>query len=431
MEINYFALILILVADVISIVLALYMCRKIESRLLVIIGIACYNLSSCLGVILNIHNEPYLVSCILFVLFMVIVLSKIIEGKYTITINGAKDFFGMRYIGDYIKVVSVLGITCFIIIIISTFYPTNNFQQLSASSFAITGQRFALRLSRTSGLSWVMDRIKLVLLPFFFVWLYTMRENAKKFITVFLIYSFCDMLQNAVFTARSSYLQIIIFILIYLTLEHFISKRQLVFISIGIGLFGVVLMVSFKDMIMGIDANYNNLGDYFNAFLQSELRGGQARLEYCESVSGSLNFLHYLWHAFTAPLFFLPDDGFPTLSYYFTTGVLGLQYGQVGYYVILPGSFGEGVMIFGRYFAWIYGVFIGIYAGKFFKFLRSHEYLRYVYVYFLIQFGFAFRGSIQSFVLRSFNCLFYFLILFMLIKMFKTKKVSSQSYAIK
>ena len=104
------------------------------------------------------------------------------------------------------------------------------------------------------------------------------------------------------------------------------------------------------------------------------------------------------------------------MSYYFTTGVLGLKYGQVGYYVILPGAFGEGVMVLGKAFAWIYGIFIGIFAGLFFRFLRRHDYLRYVYVYFFIQFGFAFRGGIQAFVMRSLNCLVYFLIVMALIR---------------
>ena len=119
---------------------------------------------------------------------------------------------------------------------------------------------------------------------------------------------------------------------------------------------------------------------------------------------------------FLLPYFFLPDDGFPTLSYYFTNGVLGLNYGQIGYYVILPGALGEGLMVLGKYFACFYGAFIGIYAGAFFKYLRRTEYLRYMYIYFLIRFGLAFRGSIQSFVMKSFNCLIYFVIVMVIIK---------------
>ena len=419
MEFDSFSLFIIVLADLFALFFIYGMGKQFETRLVSLIALACFNISSCIGIIMNKSNDSYVASAALFLVLMVLVICKIMDGKYVVTFgNNSHSFVNTDHFEIAIKPITVLGIVCLFIVVISTIYPTNYFAQITQASFSVTGQRFALKISRSSGLAWVMDRIKLVLMPFFFIWLFTLRKKWKLFIAIFLLYSFCDILQSAMLTSRSNYLQLIIFILIYLTLEKKMTKRQLAITSIIIGVISIVVMVWFKDLIMGKNNTYSGFGGYAQALLQSEYSGGQARLDYCNSVSGELNFFHYLYHCFTAPLFFLPDDGFPTLSYYFTTGVLGLRYGQVGYYVILPGAFGEGVMVLGRAFAWIYGIFIGIYAGLFFRFLRKHDYLRYVYVYFLIQFGFAFRGGIQAFVMRSLNCLVYFLIVMALIRGF-------------
>ena len=419
MQFDGFSLLMIIIADLVAIFLIYASGKQFETRLVSIIALACFNFSSCIGIIMNKDNSSYIASAMLFLVLMVLVNCQIMNGKYILKFgNHSYSFLAKDSYEKAIRPITILGILCLVIVAVSTIYPTNYFAQITQSSFSITGQRFALKISRSSGLAWVMDRIKLVLMPFFFIWLYTLRDNWRKFVSLFLAYSFCIMLQNSLITSRSNYLQAIIFILIYLTLEKKISRRQLVITSIIIGVIGIVVMVWFKDLIMGKSNTYSGFGGYAQALLQSEYSGGQARLDYCNSVSGELNFFHYLYHCFTAPLFFLPDDGFPTLSYYFTTGVLGLRYGQVGYYVILPGAFGEGVMVLGKAFAWIYGVFIGLFSGLFFRFLRKHDYLRYVYVYFLIQFGFAFRGGIQAFVMRSFNCLVYFLIVMALIQGF-------------
>jgi len=416
-QFDLFSLVVILIFDVITVLTIYGMCKRFETRLLLLVGVFCFNFSSCLGIILQKENEGYLPSAVAYLLIMTIIMGLIIDGRYKLTWGGrARELINDQHIEESMQLVSGLGVFFFIVVVVSTFYPVNYFSQLSTSSFAITGRRFALSMARSNGLAWMIDRIKLVLLPFFFIWLYRIRSNWKAFILVFVIYSFCDMLQNAMITSRSNYLQVIIFILVYLTLERKISKRQLVIYSAIIAVFGVVLLVRFKDLIMGKSLSYHGLGSYVTALLQSENSGGQARLDFCNSVSGDLDFFHFIYHCLTAPLFFLPDDGFPTLSYYFTTGVLGLSYGQVGYYVILPGALGEGVMILGKYFAWIYGGFFGLYSGAFFRFLRKHNYLRYVYVYFLIQFGLAFRGGMQAFIMRSLNCTFYFMIIIYLIQ---------------
>lgn len=428
MELSVFSLILFLFTDIFAVIITLIIGKRFETRLLSYIAIGCYTLSSGLGVFMSRDNEPYLVSSLLFLLLMTIIICKVVDARYILTIGKNVNFLGTSKIEGMLQIVSKLGILCFVIVFVSTFYPTNYLAQFTRASFGITGERFALALSRLGGMAWIMDRIKLVLLPFFFIWLYTIRRKWKLFIPIYVVYRLCIILQEAVYTARSSYVEILLFILFYLAFEHYINRRQLVLFGGIIVVVGVVAMVVFKNNLMGLSSSYGGWREVAIAFLNSEFNGGQARLDFCNSVSGKLNFFHYLYHCFTAPFFFLPDDGFPTLSYFFTSSVLGLRYGQIGYYVILPGAFGEGVMVLGKGFAWIYGVFIGIYAGSFFRFLRKHECLKYVYLYFLIQFAFSFRGSIQSFVMRSFNCLFYFMIVTWIIGLLTKTKVRNATY---
>ena len=411
MQANYYVLLFLIFADLISIAILYLSCKSFQTRLLVGIAIACFNFASCLGIIFNADNEKYLLSAIAFMIVMVLIMSKVLDGRYSFTVGGRKKiFFDAAQIENEISVIKWLGIIYLLIMLISTVYPNNYLTQLSPASFTVTGARFALKLTRSTGIGWVMARVKLVLMPFFFIWLFTLRQKARVFISIFVLESFCQMLQNQVITSRSHYLQIVFFIIIYLALEKKISKRQLIIITVSLAAVSVILMVWFKNLIQGKQASFDSFGDTLMFLIQSEYNGGPLRLGLCKSLNGELNFIRYIIHCITAPLFFLPDDGFPTLSYFFTSRVLGLTYGQVGYYVILPGAFGEGLMVLGKHFAWVYGAFIGIYTGSLFRYLRSNDYLRYVYVYFMIQFAFAFRGGIQSFVMRSFNCIFYFLI---------------------
>ena len=119
-------------------------------------------------------------------------------------------------IEENINILKWLGVVYFIFIIFSTFYPTNYLSQLSANSFSVTGARFALKIARRDALEWFIGRVKLVLLPCFFIWLYTLRHDTLKFISALLLQSLCEMLQNQEITGRSGYLQIVFFILIYL-----------------------------------------------------------------------------------------------------------------------------------------------------------------------------------------------------------------------
>ncbi len=417
MQLSGLATLALIITDVLAVVCMLFKCRSFQTKLLVGITIFCYNIASCIGVIFNSDNEKYLLSCMLYLVIMVVVMIIILDGKYRIIIRKRKEKdFQSNEIEEYINILKWLGVVYFLFIIFSTFYPTNYLSQLSASSFSVTGARFALKIARRDALEWFIGRVKLVLLPCFFIWLYTLRHDTLKFISALLIQSLCEMLQNQEITGRSGYLQIVFFILIYVAVENKIAPKKIFLFSVMLLPIIIILMVWFKNLIRGEDIALKGFGDSLSTLVQSEYNGGQGQLEYCNSVNPELDFFHYLYHCLTAPLFFLPDDGFPTLSYYFTTGVLGTTYGQVGYYVILPGAFGEGLMVLGNAFAWIYGAFMGAYTGILFRNLKRKEYFKYVYVYFMIQFAFAFRGSMQSFVLRSFNCMFYFFLLLLILR---------------
>lgn len=417
MQLSGFATLVLILTDIVAVVYMLFQCRSFQSKLLIGITIFCYNIASCIGILFNSDNDDYLLSCMLYLIIMVIVMGTILDGKYRIVIKKRqKQELNSNEVSDNISILKWFGVAYFVFIIISTVYPTNYLSQLSANSFSVTGARFALKIARRDGLEWLIGRIKLVLLPCFFIWLYTLRHDTLKFISILLLQSFCEMLQNQEITGRTGYLQVVFFILIYLALENKVAHKKIFFFSLLLTPVIIILMVWFKNLIRGEDMALKGFGDSLSSLVRSEYNGGQGQLEYCNSVNSELDFFHYLYHCFTAPLFFLPDDGFPTLSYYFTTGVLGTTYGQVGYYVILPGAFGEGLMVLGNSLAWIYGAFMGGYTGMLFRYLKNKEYLRYVYVYFMIQFAFAFRGSMQSFVLRSFNCMFYFMIILLVLR---------------
>ena len=143
----------------------------------------------------------------------------------------------------------------------------------------------------------------------------------------------------------------------------------------------------------------------------------QQFLDVTNTFSKELSFIKYIISSISSPLFFLPDIDFPVLSYAFTERILGLSYGDANYYIMLPGAFGEGVMIFGKYFAWIYGIFIGYFVGKAYRVFTRVSFLKLWGIMYILDVARSFRGGIQTFFIATLNTSLLLIIVFLVLNL--------------
>jgi hypothetical protein len=187
-------------------------------------------------------------------------------------------------------------------------------------------------------------------------------------------------------------------------------------ITISILIIAIPTFLYLSSIRTGSEASLD-LSNYFNQignFLYEESYY-QKYMDIFNSFAPNLSFFEMLFRWITLPLPLLPNVDFPILSYAFTDYIIGIDFGDPGYYIVLPGAFGEGLMMLGRSWVWIYGAFIGLFVGFVFNMLKSVPHLKYYLLYFFIDYSRAFRGGIQTFIESTYNTslLLIFVVIFL------------------
>ena len=415
-----------ILVNVIIIVWILKYGNSFEEKLLLISSCLAFDFFCGVGILsYNGDNFIYGMSGMFFLVCMIVTMYKILHSTVKIRIGSMRSLGVKDALTNNIGIFSILGWVCFACKVIPTLYPVNYYKNIFNYQFIFTGNMFSNVIARNSNtMTWIFDRLQLVLLPCFFILLYRYRKKPVIFISLYLIYFVSDALRlNS--TSRSLFITLFIFVFLYLYIEEIISRKILYIVaSIAIILFAP-FAIYLANLRTGI-ANVQSIGlwESISALIESEAAGGQAMLDVCSSLNSKISIFLFFYDLFSAPFFFLPDSGFPVLSYLFTESLIGRTYGSIVYYVVLPGSFGEGVILFGKYFPWMYGIVIGLFAGVLFKNLKKINTLKYLYIYYILQFILSFRGSSQSFLLTMVNTFTYFIILVLIFGNVKIKGIS-------
>lgn len=272
------------------------------------------------------------------------------------------------------------------------------------------GNYFSNRIfQRTDSISQILSLLRTAMLPFFYILLYNHRKNAKFVIFIYLFYDYITYI-NEYYIQRNKIVLMIVFILIYLWNEKKIKEKNLKkYIMILIPV--IICMVGFLGVYrtngMG---NTISIKDSIKMTIYEEAYT-QSHIELCNNISSKIFFPKMILSIVTAPLFFMPDVEFPTLAYLFTEELIGLSYGEKNYYIMLPCSYAEGVMVFGANFAFLYGIFLGIGIVIVYNILKKIEHANYFLIYIILNYIACFRGSVQSFLLQTVNLLFSFIVI--------------------
>ena len=95
--------------------------------------------------------------------------------------------------------------------------------------------------------------------------------------------------------------------------------------------------------------------------------------------------------------------------------LLGIESGQRGFYIVLPGLVGESVFYFGKYFFWIHSLLVGLLVGYTFRILNKYHqmnillfYSTFVLTYFINRGGTGSGFPLILKVLLVFYIIIYF-----------------------
>ena len=411
-NVDIFVLVFVIVMFLICLTLLLF--KNFLNKVILLVTILAGAFFTSLGLILQYQDNysyilTYLLFFVLMVVTMMIVIRKIKFNDYLDVENSFKR---------YDKIFIALGILALFLKFSTLIYPQFKLGNLfKIPGYQVNVYKFQeILVNNSNGIYWIISRLEVMCYPFFFILLYKLKNKPIKCISLFLFYHYIDFAREQ-YISRSALVVYIIFIWIYLYEEKILSRKKLIILGL-ILIFTIIPLVNILETVRtGGIVNSNT--SFFDNIVHLINQEGycQQFLDVTNTFSKELSFIKYIISSISSPLFFLPDIDFPVLSYAFTEKILGLSYGDANYYVMLPGAFGEGVMIFGKYFAWIYGIFIGYFVGKADRVFTRVSFLKLWGIMYILDVARSFRGGIQTFFIATLNTSLLLIIVFLVLNL--------------
>ena len=208
---------------------------------------------------------------------------------------------------------------------------------------------FETRVFRSNDFLYVLFtvQLRLVTLPFFFMWLYTKKGKPFIFVFMFLLPFYLQTITN-LYISRNELSVIFAFLIIYFYTER-VFNRKLVIISL---LFLLPIIITFFSQLyftrISLGNNLNLLDSIIMMFRQETafVTNYPTIVQYNSDV----NIIQFLLYLITLPIPFdvlgLLGLQTPNLAQILTYRVTGLSYGDSNYFLLLPSVYGEGIMIF-------------------------------------------------------------------------------------
>lgn len=403
--------ILIVGTTVILLVISHFLKKDFFDKILLYITIFCSIFFTALGICSSeIDNSKYIVYYILFLLLLNGAVIYCIGTRQNIQNERSKV---AQIIKNNERFFNTLGFIALLLQFSMLLYPEFKVMNLfTFGGYFFDANYFNNRETLDMNIVYrILSALRVATTPFFFIWLYNTRKNRIKVICIYLFYEYISY-ANDFYIARSQLISIGVFIWIFLYEEEVYSKKVLIGSLIPIGIIGIIMTSTLFNLRMKQDVNKSvtNISDSINNIIKQETKT-QQYLDICNSASEELSFGKMVISILEAPIIFLPDINFPVLSYEFTERLLGMEYGDKDYYIMLPCAYGEGVMVFGKNLSWMYGLVIGVFIGCVYKALRKVPQFKFWLIIILIEYAKSFRGGIQTFITYVWNSSFILIIL--------------------
>lgn len=107
---------------------------------------------------------------------------------------------------------------------------------------------------------------------------------------------------------------------------------------------------------------------------------------------------------------------------YFTEAYSGILYGDYGFSIILPSILGESLMIYGKNYYWVHGLFTGVFVGLLGNVLSKNDDLSTLNLFYAVKMISLGRGGVTGIIGLVVNSLVFYALIMFLIKLMTTKK---------
>ena len=192
-NINIYMLILMILSGINISIFTIILLDKFLDKVLVLVLIWGGGFFTALAFVVNsTNNTDYIGSYILFFLSMIITTIVILKNNKKVKIDWNIIFEENK------KIFIFLGILCFILQLSSLIYPEFKlFDLLKIPGYEANSNVFQERIAtQSNSVLWIIERLKVLTLPFFYIWLYNERKKTIKVISIFLFYYYIDWVKN-------------------------------------------------------------------------------------------------------------------------------------------------------------------------------------------------------------------------------------------
>ncbi len=404
MLIHFDKLLLISVALVIILLLTKLLVREKYHKIILWILTAGLTWYSVIGLIYYDVSDAYLYILEYFLFLLIVVLCGATSCRLK-SVNYSRTF--SRQLGIVMdkmpKLVPLMAISYLFCCFFPFVYPAINIAALFdvrgfLNEYQVTS--FAVKIARQSDPIYVLvtTQIKLIAMPFFYIYLYQNREKVLKFLLLFLIPIYTTAIQNG-YISRNEICVCLAFVIIYFWKEKKLSKWViLACIAIGVPMLLYSLSILFYTRVGGTSSASGFWGIVLDmlfsesSFVKNYQTAAQANCH--------VSILWFLIYLLTLPLpsgilMQLFNFSQPQLARILTKAIIGIDYGGQGYYVLLPSVLGEGIMLFDKYFAFLYAIVVGVLIFWFLRKLKVNKVLDYYLLYFMLDVLRQMRGGSQ------------------------------------
>jgi len=437
-DINYAALILMVVINC-GLILITY--RKIPqntSQVYYLFSIISIFIFSGFGISYNEIGQEFLVEYIIF--------SSVFTITFYIAIRSTKKKNKKSFISDkfinsikiditndkrknnnfYVICTVLFYLTFFIFLVV----PEVRISQLwNPPNSTVIGGYERINLTQNNVILDIATMFRTLLLPFFMVYLYDLKnrgKNSKIFLLVMLwIYLY---FLSQIYISRYEMIVLLVFLFVLITSKKNngfrISKNQLIIIAF-VFVLSIPALLSYQYSRSGFALQNLTFGQACSELMGIEL---QFPRFYPSTValSDKVSLIKYiLWFILLPiPSFLLPSKGDITIliNRVFSSYILGLDYGNAGYYGLLPSILGEAILIYNQYFFWIHAIFLAIMLAKLCKILEKIPELGVLNLYFAINVFTIPRGGTQGYFGMVINSLVFYIFFRWIVIGYKKRK---------
>jgi hypothetical protein len=415
LNVNYANLVIVFFVLIPILFIGLVIIRNTIERFIILLTVTIGTFFSGIGVVVSEYdNTRYLLPFIIFMVILIVTLIIVLKNRPT---NNKNNFSNTLL--HWRKLFILLGCLALAMHLSKLVYPEFRlFDLFSIPKYYFGNDIFRDRLAqRVDPIYTAINTMAIILMPFYFVMLYCLRGKRVLFLFFTILYPYIDFIKEG-YLSRNIILLWLAIILFYLYEEKVLSKKVLAVFTICL----ITLMVPIMNFLY-----LYRIGDYtqnqgaMGEFLRQESLS-QNYLYITEMFSGELSFLMMILRWMLNVIPFVPEIDFPVLAYTFSESILGLEYGDSNYYILLPGAFGEGIMMLGIWGAWIYGLFIALFFGITTNLIKNIPFLKYWLLFYVLNYALSFRGGFQTFFSQFFYSFVFLFIVLIFLRMLISKR---------